>query len=309
MIGISLRGQTGNQLFQYAAARFQAERTGRPLLINTKIGRRRALSQLTTGKLKLLGTEFSTDIRQSVRGRLIQFTEEFSNFCPFDKFKFDLIFKPFEVNTINSWKFETYDERIHSLNTNVLLEGYFQSAKYFNNDKDYISYIYGPNKSYLMQLRSLLLDYGIDIENSVAVHVRRGDYLRMREPYSNSDTGWALPIQYYRKALNILDKKIKPVFISTDYEFIRYAFGQQAICSPFTDASRDMMLMALCRYKVLSNSTFAWWGAYLGGIHDKLVIAPKYWMGWEHGRWMPEGIEVEGWRYIDAESEKDTHNW
>jgi len=40
----------------------------------------------------------------------------------------------------------------------------------------------------------------------------------------------------------------------------------------------DLRLMSLCRHHVIANSTFSWWGAWLGRNADQLVIGPQRWM-------------------------------
>jgi hypothetical protein len=58
--------------------------------------------------------------------------------------------------------------------------------------------------------------------------------------------------------------------------------------------------MSLCRYMVIANSSFSWWAAWLNVHPEKLVVAPKYHLGWRIGRWFPGDIAVDEWNYIDV---------
>jgi hypothetical protein len=63
-----------------------------------------------------------------------------------------------------------------------------------------------------------------------------------------------------------------------------------------------MFLLTLCRYNVIANSSFSWWGAWCNQTPGKEVIAPRYHLGWAKRIWHPGGMEdaPPEWRSIDV---------
>ncbi len=55
----------------------------------------------------------------------------------------------------------------------------------------------------------------------------------------------------------------------------------------------DMWLLSLCDHVVISNSTFAWWGAYLGEKQDSIICAPEMWA--KKKSFIPDNIVPERW--------------
>jgi Glycosyl transferase family 11 len=117
-------------------------------------------------------------------------------------------------------------------------------------------------------------------ENSVSLHIRRGDYTLPAEG------NVALPIAYYARAIaqfkNILRNPTFFIF-SDDIQFAKENFGKDT-AAVFVDhndplsAHEDLRLMSSCRHHIIANSTFSWWGAWLNGSDEKLVLAPRHWL-------------------------------
>lgn len=116
--------------------------------------------------------------------------------------------------------------------------------------------------------------------NTVAVHVRRGDYLK---PGVTSIYGGICSEDYYRKSIDkILDQVKDPMFIffSDDTQYVKETFllDNMTIVDWNTGESSifDMYLMSKCKYMILANSTFSYWAARLN-TNAELIICPNRW--------------------------------
>jgi len=125
-------------------------------------------------------------------------------------------------------------------------------------------------------------DEMIQGDDSVAVHVRRGDYL----------TRPALRVcnlNYYRKALAFMRRNLEsPRFFvfSDDHSWCEEHFSEPGVHLVRTRLSDrlpaiDMELMRRCRHQVIANSTFSWWAAWLNENPGKIVVAPYKWFNQE----------------------------
>jgi len=122
--------------------------------------------------------------------------------------------------------------------------------------------------------------------NSVFIHVRRGDYVKEKR---TQDFHGSLPIEYYYGAiLRIRDSAFAKFFVfSDDPEWCREHFPKDFVIVDHNkpgdgkrvgDEGQDLWLMSLCRHAIIANSAFSWWGAWLGDTQkDRTVIAPIRW--------------------------------
>ncbi len=130
--------------------------------------------------------------------------------------------------------------------------------------------------------------------------MRRRDYLWMDQGIGAVDSGWALPITYYRAALERIPND--RIVLFSDYpDWAAYQFADlKPWVSRTQQPALDLHLMARCRWIVTANSSFSWWAAWLNNRLDKGIFGPKYYLGWRIGQWLPGGIDVADWTYIDV---------
>ena len=154
---------------------------------------------------------------------------------------------------------------------NLILKGYFQSEKYFKNNKKEIIDLFFINP---IDVNFLIEQFNLNDNKTVTVHIRRGDYLKYPDFHLVCDT------KYYQQAIEIFDNTYRFIFISDDIEWCKENFnGNNYIFSDLNDEILDLTLMSLCSHNILSNSSFSWWGSYLNNNKNKIVVAPKNWFG------------------------------
>lgn len=153
---------------------------------------------------------------------------------------------------------------------NLLLDGGFQSYKYFDEDiiKDLFSIPADLKKKILSQYKEIFSS------PVIGVNVRRGDYCYI--PHK-------LPVCskiYFQKAMKLFPKNSRFVFISDDLSWCKKHFkGDNIYFLENNDPLIDLYAQTLCTDNIISNSTFSWWGAYLNPNPNKKIIYPKPWFG------------------------------
>ena len=145
------------------------------------------------------------------------------------------------------------------------INGYFQSEKYFINAIDEIKTQFKFKEEIIKKSKDIFKN----AEDYISVHIRRGDYLNLQEYHPVLDFDW------YKKAMSFFPQK-KFLFFSDDIEWCKNQFGSSNLYAENTDKFVDMYTMTRCQGHIIANSSFSWWGAYLGA---KKTVAPKTWFG------------------------------
>lgn len=155
------------------------------------------------------------------------------------------------------------------------IKGYFQSHKYFEKHRSKIL-----RDLNVEDLKSQVKQKYGDFSDSVSIHIRRGDYLKL------SDYHYNLQMDYYKKAIQSFDENTKFLIFSNDLEWCKenFNFLNSPSFSETEEDWEDIILMSTCRDNIIANSSFSWWGAWLNTNEHKKVIAPKKWFGpkYEH---------------------------
>jgi hypothetical protein len=273
IVTVELVGGIGNQLFQYAAGRYLANKTSSSL-------------RVITSAVELNVSGHKSDIRSL---RLVA-KNEYRRFAWIRKY-FWLLNSRMSTR-ISLWKSiysritheyledeVGYSRNLEDLGPPILIRGYFQSWRYLDG---------GFRKLQLSKESRSFKEKMHDIESvkPIAVHIRRGDYTKLNNTFG------ILSESYYLEGIKTLQSKLgnRPVYVfSDDLSFVKNMFKNQKFEIRFIENSinpaEDLILMSNVKGIVISNSTFSWWAAYSNV--SKSVIAPDPWF-----KTLPEPIDL-----------------
>jgi hypothetical protein len=204
--------------------------------------------------------------------------------------------KKYTSNEININSTITYIREInhnyHAINCNYddnlfILQGYFQSYKYFENEFQEISKMIGFEE----QKNNLILDTRIaNSKNSISMHFRLGDYKYKQEYHP------LMSVNYYKQSLQYIinnnkdENRENDVFYFCEEEDVDTVVSiieelKDLSCTFFRISNvsipdwEQLLIMSLCKHNIIANSTFSLWGAYLNTNKDKIVCYPSLWFG------------------------------
>lgn len=166
----------------------------------------------------------------------------------------------------------------------IILDGYFQSEKYFAHCRPYI-------------LNAFQIPYS-KLEGFVSVHVRRTDYVTQF-----SDKHPPVTIEYLKEAIQyFIDLGYRSFLVCSDdikwcrehlmpMELRSIVFSYSSGHAPI----EDLAMMSCCEHNIISNSSFSWWSAWLNQNPEKKVIAPKLWFGKGNSHLNTKDLLPESW--------------
>ena len=268
MIRIVLLGRTGNHLFQYALGRVLAEKHGVPLVMDASWFNEAGWAEVS--HFLRLPLKAKVERRCSLGARALR------------KFTGRHYWEYRGVPVLReAGDDQSFDARFLEAPADCMLFGYFQTPLYFEE-------IATPLREELNAMLAGALKLPGDLRaklqdpNSVAVHVRRKDYLDL-PVFQVCDSA------YYREAMRGMRSRLPDArfyIFSDDPEWCRGEFrepDQEVIDSGFAAANplHDLHLMSLAGHHIIANSTYSWWAAWLGDKPGQRVIMPDHW--YAHG--------------------------
>ncbi len=278
---VTIKGGLGNQLYQLAYADFLRRTYGYHCCIVNDwriekadtLGKDRAVRSLFTDIIKhcqflYISPEYSKRwlVYSRVRPRIRYFEEEskLAEYLSNEKSVFPS-FPPLV------WKPKL------SLPFAYRISGYFQSYKYASLEFRNKIRVFLEG---IVSLPEILESIASGLtERSVAIHFRRGDFLKRPEIYK------VFGAEHYLRGLNLLaeNKDIDKVYVFSD-DFDAIESDLEIISQQYNlvrveggTVYEDLYLLSRFKRYVLAGSTFSWWGAFCSQYADNIeVVVPRY---------------------------------
>lgn len=278
MIIIKLQGGLGNQMFQYAFASILGKKNATNVLLDNSFFNRVEKTLGFTPRIFELTVFNNLYTKASNKD-----VDSFYQLAKIHKLKRKLGLNYPKIYNEPSFGFQSY---ALSITPPVYLEGYFQSYKYLVGYEGYIRQLFSFRGDTLDEINHELL-IKIKNSNSIAIHIRRGDYVSDK---ITAEYHGICGINYYLEAIKLLASKnnnFTLIFFSDDSYWVKERFRDLPYSKIFIDHNKnedswkDMFLMSSCSHNVIANSSFSWWAAWLNDNPEKKVIAPKKWFNTE----------------------------
>lgn len=278
MITTKLQGGLGNQMFQYSLGRAVAKRLGTDFqldvstyhnLVSGDTPRAYALGVFNVVEHFapiVLWSRFYKSIPARAWRKLLRMTKLYREPVP-------------RINVFRESGY-SFDERVFSVAVDTCFEGFWQSERYFSDVADLIRRDFSLKSGWSAPAAKLATSMAND-NHSVSLHVRRSDYVTNKA--AATMIGTCSP-EYYAEAIALIRQHVAaPRFyvFSDDITWVKANLQLGADVNYVSELGipdcEELMLMSMCHYHVVANSSFSWWGAWLDAKPNKLVVAPARW--------------------------------
>jgi hypothetical protein len=267
MISVEARGRLGNHLFQFAFG----------LAASAQLGTDFAMDD------RLLRTGF-TLAPWGARGRRVVRAL---------RYRAETRLRQFEVVKVEPEAFEEPSAVTARIRDDAHYVGFFQSELFFQGAEANVRRAFRAKPELERAFRekyASLLD-----RPYICCHVRQTDYREW-------GGGLALPASYYATCLEALRERSDApvVVVGDDPDWLRDELADEDIRVERNSEVVDLLLLGHAEHVVISNSSFAWWGAWLNESASR-ILAPRYWIGFKTGREAPHRIIPAGWEQMPVD--------
>lgn len=307
MIILQLGGGLGNQMFEYCFAKWLQNETNEKIIFDCNDIKKNEIEDREFSLINFniaethIGNKYLTGICEFIFKALYWGLRKVHNFNALSDDEYYMIMSHYGIYKCK----KIYDgpKQFSKKRRIKFVSGNFQNIFYVNQI---------PNIKKLFSIRCKLdasnekLVKEIRNEESVCVHIRRGDYLSPL--YSDLNV---CSEEYYIKAMKYIESKLEnPVFyiFSNTHEDIEWIKSNMKFRDKwnikYVDQNNkdyvELFLMKSCYSFIISNSTFSWWAQYLSENENKIVVAPSIWNKEEIYKNESKKIYISDWHLIDV---------
>lgn len=273
---VKLRGGLGNQLFQYVFAKYIFQEGGfDKLILDVSYFNKKHIRNLEIDKFVLDENVIVTDKSNRIVDALYLIYKLFCKLVSKICKNYPALFLRFASCELWMSDKQISKFKVSKKRKSIYLIGYFQNEKFMRLLKSEYEHDFALKEcgssqyyNYLERIKSS--------KQTIAISIRIGeDYRKFGWPICEKN--------YYIKGLEYLLKKHTKAtilifadcidVIEKEHWFENY--GDLMFIKDM-NAVESLSLMKECDDFVISNSTFAWWGAYLSSNDNKFIVAPKY---------------------------------
>ena len=188
-------------------------------------------------------------------------------------------------------EFYQYKSDVIDVSGNVVYRGFRQNALYFDKYRDGVIKMFKDVKGGLDKKNLEVIKQMQSHKNSVVINVRLGDYLSKEhstafylckpEDYNEAMKQFEnLPDVHFFVFSDDIESAKKLLKFTKPYTFVDV--------NPLPKAQLNLVLSASAKHNIVSNSTFAFWAAYMNENKNKIIVAPKYWFYVQKGKYYVE---------------------
>jgi hypothetical protein len=272
MIVVKIMGGLGNQLFQYAMGLSLATRKNTPLKLDLRTINRQPLRKF---QLPFFNIPFEVASEDEIAKIAIKNPQSVFE-------KGFVLFQgrlPYYMHRVVNEQSHRFDPRLFNSPKDCYLIGYFQCEKYFLNVRSTILEQFTLRDTTNSYVKDMCQEMsGVD---SVSLHIRRGDYATVAH---TSERFGTLSLDYYDRAIkHIAGKVATPTFyvFSDDLDWakqnLKIPYPVKFVEHTNAPDNVEIIMMSQCKHHIIANSSFSWWGAWLGTFAQKNVVAPLVW--------------------------------
>lgn len=200
---------------------------------------------------------------------------------------------------------EYWDKALSGDLERVSVSGWLQSEKYWEGYEVEVKAMFTFKEGFYGTLREKYEHILGNGKETIAITVRVG------QDYKDNGNYVILPITYYVRTLYEKFKywnngNYNVLIFSDDLEWCKLNFTAENMYFAQEDGASQLCLMTMCDHFILANSTFSWWGAYLGRKpHSKIVRPSEYFKGYLLPMCDTKDLWPEDWEVVEAQAPID----